>query len=49
VIWQLEGDETNYWKIRATCGHILPPAKQFDGPKRIKPHERCQEWTEEAI
>jgi hypothetical protein len=42
----------NYSRIDAVCKQIPPPAKQFDGPKRINPNvplRRCQEWTQEAV
>jgi hypothetical protein len=39
-------------RVEAICRSIPPPAKQFDGPKRIdktKPIRRCQEWTSEIV
>ncbi|OJD26070.1 hypothetical protein ACJ73_02552 [Blastomyces percursus] len=42
----------NYSCILTTCENILPPKKQFHGPKRLYPDEplrRCQEWTAEVI
>ncbi|KAL3443695.1 hypothetical protein BJX65DRAFT_311669 [Aspergillus insuetus] len=42
----------NYSQIQPICDAILPPKKQFDGPRRLYPTEpirRCQEWTQEAI
>jgi len=39
-------------RINEVCVSILPPKKQFDGPKRLYPGEtlrRCQEWTHEAV
>ncbi|PGH00010.1 hypothetical protein AJ80_09247 [Polytolypa hystricis UAMH7299] len=34
------------------CFSVEPPKKQFDGPRRLYPHQpirRCQEWTVETI
>ncbi|KAL2861623.1 hypothetical protein BJX68DRAFT_260435 [Aspergillus pseudodeflectus] len=42
----------NYSRIQPICDAILPPKKQFEGPRRLYPAEpirRCQEWTQEAI
>ena len=42
----------NYPQIDGVCRENPPPAKQFDGPKRINPGvplRRCQEWTTETI
>lgn len=39
-------------RIDQICRSIPPPAKQFDGAKRIWPSQRlrrCQEWTLEVI
>lgn len=39
-------------RMRAACRGNPPPAKQFDGPRRINPGEklrRCQEWTAETV
>ncbi|SPJ73849.1 uncharacterized protein FTOL_03579 [Fusarium torulosum] len=39
-------------RVEAICRSNPPPAKQFDGPKRIdktKPLRRCQEWTSENV
>ncbi|KAF2874598.1 hypothetical protein BDV95DRAFT_566534 [Massariosphaeria phaeospora] len=39
-------------RIQSIVESVAPPAKQFDGPRRIdptKPLRRCQEWTAEAI
>lgn len=39
-------------RVEAICRSNPPPAKQFDGPKRIdktKPLRRCQEWTIETV
>ena len=39
-------------KFREICLSVGAPKKQFDGPKRLFPHEplrRCQEWTADAI
>jgi hypothetical protein len=44
--------EADFARIQFVVGAIPPPAKQFDGPRRIKSREplrRCQEWTNEAI
>lgn len=43
---------SNYPRINNVCSQIPPPAKQFNGPKRIDPSiplRRCQEWTQEAV
>ena len=42
----------NYSRINSVCERIPPPAKQFNGPKRINPNvplRRCGEWTREAV
>jgi hypothetical protein len=42
----------NFSRIDPACRSNPPPAKQFNGPKRINPHiplRRCQEWTKETI
>jgi hypothetical protein len=42
----------NYSRIDSVCKRIPPPAKQFNGPKRINPNvplRRCQEWTQETV
>lgn len=39
-------------RLIQTCQTLPPPAKQYDGPKRINPGiplYRCQEWTAEAV
>ena len=39
-------------KVVEICKSNPPPAKQFDGPRRIDPKiplRRCQEWTAETI
>ncbi|KAH6626062.1 hypothetical protein B0J18DRAFT_464110 [Chaetomium sp. MPI-SDFR-AT-0129] len=39
-------------RVDSVCRANPPPAKQFDGPKRIDkktPLRRCQEWTSETI
>jgi hypothetical protein len=39
-------------RVEAICRSSPPPAKQFDGPKRIdktKPLRRCQGWTSEIV
>jgi hypothetical protein len=39
-------------RIDSVCRRIPPPAKQFNGPKRINPNvplRRCQEWTQETV
>ncbi|KAJ3536444.1 hypothetical protein NM208_g6714 [Fusarium decemcellulare] len=39
-------------RIDSICRANPPPAKQFNGPKRInknQPLRRCQEWTRETI
>jgi hypothetical protein len=39
-------------KVEDACKSNPPPAKQFNGPKRIdpkRPLRRCQEWTAETI
>lgn len=44
--------EANYSKIDDVCKQIPPPAKQFNGPKRIDPSvplRRCGEWVRETI
>jgi hypothetical protein len=44
--------EENYAEIKGICEGVAPPAKQFDGPRRIEPEvllRRCQEWTREVI
>ncbi|KAK4243141.1 hypothetical protein C7999DRAFT_44980 [Corynascus novoguineensis] len=45
--------ESNYGYIHDICSSIPPPAKQYDGPKRLIPKDqklrRCQEWTQEVI
>ncbi|KAK4234576.1 hypothetical protein C8A03DRAFT_18551 [Achaetomium macrosporum] len=42
-----------YGYIHDICSSIPPPAKQYDGPKRLIPKDqklrRCQEWTQEVI
>ena len=38
--------------VDSTCRANPPPAKQFNGPRRIninQPLRRCQEWTNETI
>jgi hypothetical protein len=43
---------TDYDNIQSVVESVQPPAKQFNGPKRIdpkKPLRRCQEWTAEAL
>ncbi|KAF1841067.1 uncharacterized protein K460DRAFT_197881 [Cucurbitaria berberidis CBS 394.84] len=43
---------TDFDRIQSIVESIEPPAKQFNGPKRINPREplrRCQEWTADAI
>lgn len=42
----------NLDSFAATCESNPPPAKQFNGAKRLNPKEplrRCQEWTAETI
>lgn len=42
----------DYSRIDDECKRVSPPAKQYNGPKRINPQvplRRCQEWTAEAI
>lgn len=44
-------DATDYDRVNDICRSIPPPAKQFEGSKRLNPREplrRCQEWTREA-
>ncbi|KAF1363113.1 hypothetical protein EJ07DRAFT_163025 [Lizonia empirigonia] len=44
--------EVDFARVQSVIEKILPPPKQFNGPKRISPSEplrRCQEWTNEAI
>lgn len=44
--------KADYSRIDIICRQITPPAKQFDGPKRIDPKmplRRCNEWAQEAI
>jgi hypothetical protein len=44
--------EENNAKIKGICEDMAPPAKQFDGPRRIGPGvplRRCQERTREVI
>ncbi|KAK8110412.1 uncharacterized protein PG998_006869 [Apiospora kogelbergensis] len=39
-------------RVDSICRANPPPAKQFNGPRRINPMQslrRCQEWTSEAI
>ncbi|KAJ3453208.1 hypothetical protein MRS44_013116 [Fusarium solani] len=39
-------------RVDSICRANPPPAKQFNGPKRInknQPLRRCQEWTRETI
>ncbi|KAM0282465.1 hypothetical protein ACHAO9_010254 [Fusarium lateritium] len=39
-------------RVEEICCANPPPAKQFDGPKRIdktKPLRRCQEWTSVTV
>ncbi|KAF9765706.1 hypothetical protein IL306_001973 [Fusarium sp. DS 682] len=39
-------------RFKEICQSNPPPAKQFDGAKRINPRQplrRCQEWTAETI
>lgn len=39
-------------RVDSICRANPPPAKQFNGPKRInksQPLRRCQEWTDETI
>lgn len=43
---------TDFPRVQTVVNNIPPPAKQFDGAKRIdpsKPLRRCGEWAEEAI
>ncbi|KAH8884176.1 hypothetical protein GQ53DRAFT_830100 [Thozetella sp. PMI_491] len=38
--------------VDSICSNNPPPAKQFNGPRRIdknKPLRRCQEWTSETV
>jgi hypothetical protein len=42
----------NLSRVDSICRANPPPAKQFNGPKRInknQPLRRCQEWTSETI
>lgn len=42
----------NLHLVDSICRANPPPAKQYDGPRRIdknKPLRRCQEWTSETI
>ena len=44
--------EEDFDRIGSVLWAIPPPAKQFNGPRRIDPSlplRRCQEWTKEAI
>lgn len=44
--------ESNYSRVQGVVQTVLPPEKQFDGPKRIDPKKRirrCQEWVSEAV
>ncbi|KAG5656079.1 hypothetical protein KAF25_001649 [Fusarium avenaceum] len=46
----IEADDLH--RVEEICRANPPPAKQFDGPKRIdktKPLRRCQEWTSETV
>lgn len=39
-------------RVDSICSANPPPAKQFNGPKRIdptRPLRRCREWTTETI
>lgn len=41
-----------YPRVEGICNAIEPPQKQFEGAKRLYPHQplrRCQEWTKEVI
>ena len=43
---------SNFAKVEAICKGVAPPAKQYNGPKRMNPSvplRRCGEWTDEAI
>ncbi|KAK6855817.1 hypothetical protein PG995_007968 [Apiospora arundinis] len=40
------------FRVESICRANPPPAKQFDGPRRINPTQpirRCQEWTSETV
>lgn len=50
--WVSTGTGEMCSRIDQICRSIPPPAKQFDGAKRIWPSQRlrrCQEWTSEVI
>ena len=50
--WVSTGTGEMCSRIDQICRSIPPPAKQFDGAKRIWPSQRlrrCQEWTLEVI
>lgn len=43
---------TDFSRVEAICRDVAPPAKQYNGPKRIDPSvplRRCGEWTDEAV
>ena len=43
---------SDFVRVEAICRDVAPPAKQYDGPKRIDPSmplRRCGEWTDEAV
>ena len=43
---------SDYDRVQSVVDKILPPGKQFDGPRRIdptKPIRTCQEWTKDAV
>lgn len=42
----------DYPRIKPVCAQVPPPAKQYDGPRKINPAlplRTCQEWCQEAI
>lgn len=47
--WMRHGDLE---KAKEICNGVAPPAKQFDGPRRLAkgtPLRRCQHWAAEAL
>ncbi|KAK8855277.1 hypothetical protein PGQ11_011189 [Apiospora arundinis] len=42
----------DFSRVQSICRANPPPAKQFNGPRRINPAQplrRCQEWTSEIV
>lgn len=44
--------ESNYPRVEQICKQVLPPEKQYNGPRKINPAlplRTCQEWCQDAI